>query len=103
MFFRDHQNKAFKSQAPSTEMMSLLEHSDRSVIILDADYRILWFNMKASREMYAFFEEELKTGSSYWDYVFLHKNVLHRGFRSIFAVESINKVNHWNHLCWKEI
>ncbi|MGB0916457.1 MAG: PAS domain S-box protein [Flavobacteriales bacterium] len=69
MFFRDHQNKAFKSQAPSTEMMSLLEHSDRSVIILDVDYRILWFNMKASREMYAFFEEELKTGSSYWDYV----------------------------------
>ena len=61
--------ETFKPFAPSTEMMSLLEHSDRSIIILDADYRILWFNSKASREMYSFFKEEMKTGTSYWDYV----------------------------------
>ncbi|MCB9185182.1 MAG: PAS domain S-box protein [Flavobacteriales bacterium] len=59
----------FESLAPSPEMMSLLEHSNRSIIILDADFRILWFNSKASREMYGYFNEELKSGSSYWDYV----------------------------------
>ncbi|MFT4595243.1 MAG: PAS domain S-box-containing protein [Psychroserpens sp.] len=69
MLFQDSQNQAFQSLAPNTEMMSLLEHSDRSIIILDTDYRILWFNLKASREMYAFFKERLKTGASYWDYV----------------------------------
>lgn len=62
-------SKKFESLAPSAEMKSLLEHSSRSIIILDADFRILWFNGKASREMYNFFKEELKTGSSYWDYV----------------------------------
>ena len=69
MLFRDGQNQAFQSLAPNMEMMSLLEHSERSIIILDTDYRILWFNLKASREMYAFFKERLKTGASYWDYV----------------------------------
>ncbi|MCB9204826.1 MAG: PAS domain S-box protein [Flavobacteriales bacterium] len=50
-------------------MKSLLEHSDRSIIILDSEFRILWFNSKASSEMYAYFNEEMKTGSSYWDFV----------------------------------
>lgn len=59
----------FEPFAPNGEMRSLLEHSVRSVIILDADYRVLWFNSKASKEMHGFFKEELKTGNSYWDYV----------------------------------
>lgn len=59
----------FDSLAPSAEMKSLLEHSGRSIIILDKEYRILWFNSKASKDMYSFFKEELKTGNSYWDYV----------------------------------
>ncbi len=69
MFEKWSGNIGFDSLAPSAEMKSLLEHSDRSIIILDTDYRILWFNAKASREMFSFFKEELKTGSSYWDYV----------------------------------
>ena len=59
----------FKPLAPTGEMRSLLEHSTRSIIVLDTEYRILWFNSKAAREMYGFFNEELKTGNSYWDYV----------------------------------
>lgn len=59
----------FESLAPSAEMKSLLDHSDRSTLVLDSKFRILWFNEKAAREMYSFFKEELKTGSSYWNYV----------------------------------
>ena len=59
----------FQTLAPSAEMRSLLEHSDRSIIILDPEFRILWFNSKASADMYSFFQEEMKTGSSYWDFV----------------------------------
>ncbi len=66
---QDTKYPEFTSLAPSAEMRSLLEHSDRSIIILDTSYRILWFNSRASREMYSFFAEELKTGASYWDYV----------------------------------
>lgn len=69
MFVNQNGNIEFDSLAPSAEMKSLLEHSDRSIIILDTDYRILWFNAKASREMFGFFKEQLKTGASYWDYV----------------------------------
>lgn len=61
--------RKFESLAPSAEMKSLLEHSDRSIIILDQECRILWFNARASAEMYSFFKEEMKTGSSYWDFV----------------------------------
>lgn len=50
-------------------MKSLLDHSDRSIILMDRDFRILWFNSKASREMFSFFKEDLKSGNSYWDYV----------------------------------
>jgi hypothetical protein len=64
MFVNQNGSIEFDSLAPSPEMRSLLEHSDRSIIILDADYRILWFNAKASREMFGFFKEQLKTGSS---------------------------------------
>ena len=55
-------------------MRSLLEHSSRSIIILDDSYRIMWFNAKAAREMYSFFNESLKTGNSYWDYVDQNQN-----------------------------
>lgn len=55
-------------------MRSLLEHSSRSIIILDNSYRIMWFNAKAAREMYSFFNENLKTGNSYWDYVNQNQN-----------------------------
>ena len=34
----------FESLAPSAEMKSLLDHSDRSTLILDSQFRILWFN-----------------------------------------------------------
>ncbi len=63
------ENQRFESLAPNAEMRSLLEHSSRSIIILDNWYRILWFNAKAAKEMYSFFSERLKTGNSYWDYV----------------------------------
>ena len=69
MSAKSNKIEKFNPFAPSPEMMSLLEHSDRSIIILDTDYRVLWFNSKASREMYSFFKEEMKTGTSYWDYV----------------------------------
>ena len=62
-------NREFESLAPSAEMKSLLDHSDRSILILDSEFRILWFNAKAAREMFAFFKEDLKTGNSYWNYV----------------------------------
>lgn len=67
-------NPQFESLAPSAEMKSLLDHSDRSIILLDTEFRILWFNARASRDMYSFFQEELKTGSSYWDYVNENQN-----------------------------
>lgn len=67
-------NPRFESLAPTAEMQSLLDHSDRSIIFLDKDYRILWFNGRASRDMYSFFKEELKTGNSYWDYVEQNQN-----------------------------
>ncbi len=62
-------NMKFEPLAPSAEMRSLLEHSNRSTIILDSEYRILWFNSRAAREMFNYFKEDLKTGNSYWDYV----------------------------------
>jgi PAS domain S-box-containing protein len=62
-------NLKFEPIAPTAEMRSILEHSERSIIILDPQYRILWFNSKAAREMHGFFHEEIKTGNSYWDYV----------------------------------
>ena len=68
------ENQRFESLAPNAEMRSLLEHSSRSIIILDELYRILWFNAKAAREMYSFFSEKLKTGNSYWDYVDQNQN-----------------------------
>jgi PAS domain S-box-containing protein len=64
----------FESLAPSAEMKSLLDHSDRSTLVLDSKFRILWFNEKAAREMYSFFKEELKTGNSYWNYVNQDRN-----------------------------
>ncbi|MBP9151239.1 MAG: PAS domain S-box protein [Flavobacteriales bacterium] len=67
-------NQRFESLAPNAEMRSLLEHSSRSIIILDDLYRIMWFNAKAAREMYSFFNENLKTGNSYWDYVDENQN-----------------------------
>ncbi|MCF8277647.1 MAG: PAS domain S-box protein [Flavobacteriales bacterium] len=67
-------DREFKSLAPSAEMRSLLDHTSRSVIILDHEFRILWFNARAAKEMFGFFQEELKTGNSYWDYVDQHQN-----------------------------
>ncbi|MBI1287355.1 MAG: PAS domain S-box protein [Flavobacteriales bacterium] len=67
-------NPQFESLAPSAEMKSLLDHSDRSIIFIDKEFRILWFNARASRDMYSFFKEELKTGNSYWDYVDQNQN-----------------------------
>ncbi len=61
--------KTFKTLAPNAQLKSLLEHSSRSIIILDPEFRILWFNAKASKDMFSYFNEELKTGNSYWDYV----------------------------------
>jgi len=66
--------KQFRALAPSAEMKGLLEHSDRSIIILDSQYRILWFNSKAAQGMYNFYNQELTTGYSYWDYVDEDKN-----------------------------
>ncbi len=50
-------------------MKAMLEHSDRSIIILDREYRVLWFNAKASKGIHSFYGEELRTGNIYWDYV----------------------------------
>lgn len=66
---KDPTQLKFEAIAPNAEMRSLLEHSDRSIIMLDPQYRILWFNSTASREMHGLFHEEMKTGNSYWDYV----------------------------------
>lgn len=52
----------------------MMEHSSRSIIILDPEFQIKWFNTKAAREMFNFYGEELKTGHSYWDYVERDKN-----------------------------
>lgn len=61
----DSKEKAF---AATPEMRSILEHSDRSVIVMDAHYRILWFNTQASRTMGRYYGEEVKSGYTYWDY-----------------------------------
>lgn len=55
--------------AASAEMLSILEHSERSVLVMDAQYRILWFNSRAARTMTRYYGEELKSGYTYWDYV----------------------------------
>ncbi len=62
-------NKTLGAVAPTGEMKSLLEHTDRSVIILNHEYRILWFNGRASKDFHSYYNEDLKTGNSYWDYV----------------------------------
>jgi len=59
----------FETFAPSAEMKALLEHSDRSIIILDSSFRIMWFNSRAAQGMFTYSREELKSGYSYWDYV----------------------------------
>jgi len=56
------------SFAASAEMLSLLEHSERSMMVMDAQYRILWFNAQAARSMGRYFGEEVKSGYTYWDY-----------------------------------
>lgn len=66
--------RSFDALAPCMEMKALLEHSDRSIIILDSSFRILWFNSKAARGMYGFYNQELKTGYTYWDYADESKN-----------------------------
>ncbi|MFC2176025.1 PAS domain S-box protein [Bacteroidota bacterium] len=60
--------------APTGEIRALLEHSDRSIIILDPEFRILWFNSKANREMHNFYGQTLKANVSYWDYVEREEN-----------------------------
>ncbi len=50
-------------------MLSILEHSERSTLVMDVNYRILWFNSSAARTMPRFFGEPLKAGYTYWDYV----------------------------------
>lgn len=57
------------SFAASPEMLSILEHSDRSILVLDSRYRILWFNSQAARSMGRFYGETIKSGYTYWDYV----------------------------------
>ncbi len=59
------ENNAF---AASPEMLSILEHSDRSVLVMDKAYRILWFNAQAASTMSRFFGEAVKSGYTYWDY-----------------------------------
>ena len=90
-------------------MRSLLDHSDRSIIILDSDFRILWFNGKAAREMYSFFREELKSGNSYWDYVDQDQNKRFiRNFqsalkgRTISTEQKINKPGSKSFELWIE-
>jgi len=81
----------FESLAPTAEMKSLLDHSDRSVLILDSEYRILWFNAKAARGMYSFFNEHLKTGNSYWNYVDQNQNKRFiRNFRAAIKGRTIS-------------
>jgi len=55
--------------AASNEMLSILEHSERSTLVMDTNYRILWFNSSAARTMPRYFGEPLKAGYTYWDYV----------------------------------
>jgi PAS domain S-box-containing protein len=55
--------------AASKEMLSILEHSERSTLVMDVNYRILWFNSSAARTMPRYFGEPLKAGYTYWDYV----------------------------------
>lgn len=50
-------------------MLSILEHSERSTLVMDVNYRILWFNSSAARTMPRYFGEPLKAGYTYWDYV----------------------------------
>ena len=102
-------NKTFESLAPSAEMKSLLEHSDRSIIVLDCEYRILWFNARAAREMHGFFQEDLKTGNSYWDYVDENQNKRFiRNFQSalkgrlISTEQKIEKSPHNSTAIWIE-
>lgn len=84
-------DKKFESLAPSAEMKSLLDHSDRSILMLDSEFRILWFNAKAAREMYFFFREELKTGNSYWNYVNQNQNKRFiRNFNTAFKGRTIS-------------
>ncbi len=52
----------------SAEMRSLLEHSERNVLVLDLDYRILWFNSKAAISMQRYYGKALNAGASYWDF-----------------------------------
>lgn len=92
---KDSNKRTFESLAPSAEMKSLLEHSDRSIIILDKEYRLLWFNSKASKDMYSFFKEELKTGNSYWDYVDENNNKRFiRNFQSSLKGRTISVEQH---------
>ncbi|MFT6211544.1 MAG: hypothetical protein ACJATE_002181, partial [Bacteroidia bacterium] len=90
-------------------MKSLLDHLDRSTLILDSKFRILWFNEKAAREMYSFFKEELKTGNSYWNYVNQNQNKRFiRNFnaamkgRTISAEQKINKPDSTSTNLWIE-
>lgn len=38
------------------------------MMVMDAEYRILWFNAQAARSMGRHFGEEVKSGYTYWDY-----------------------------------
>lgn len=106
---KSSKNLKFDSIAPNAEMRSLLEHSDRSIIILDPQFRILWFNSKAAREMHSFFQEEMKTGNSYWDYVDPGQNKRFiRNFeaalkrRVISTEQKISKIGHPDQEIWIE-
>ncbi|MCF8257783.1 MAG: PAS domain S-box protein [Flavobacteriales bacterium] len=58
----------YETFAATPEMLSILEHSDRAVLVMDAQCRILWFNAQAARNMGRYYGEELRSGYTFWDY-----------------------------------
>ena len=64
----------YLSAAPNPAFRSLLEHSERGVIIMDNDFVVKWFNAVAAHGVKIVTNNRLKTGKSYWDYVLRDSN-----------------------------
>lgn len=81
----------YLTAAPNPAFRSLLEHSERGVIIMDNDFVVKWFNAVAARGVKIVTNNRLKVGKSYWDYVLKDSNkTFFRNFNLALQGKSIS-------------
>lgn len=85
----------YLTAAPNKEMLSILEHSERGVIIMDTEFVVKWFNSVAARGIQIVTKNRLKTGKSYWDYTVKDSGkTFYRNFNQALKGKSVSVEKH---------